>query len=300
MPAKYIVEVDSIVGTNIWIDTPEWKEWLSTKTSFRYQSKDTQFNCLRRKNGRWYAGKKIYSSSGCKSIALYIGTDKDCNLTKLQEIAEHYSLDWRDFWTWYYSEERKASKKGVQDKCNGTPYAEDLQSELHRLRHALEEMTADRDRQLIRIADMQNRMHSEIQSSIAFKDRELERLEEYNRQIDRANGYLERENAKLRDENYTLKIELKQLRAEAIAPGLEKKESVASHVWSVGSIKPRSELIAKSPSRRHFEKFGNYPVLPDGSKWRRLGSKQELPESEQCLTLYQHYSANTVFYLCIG
>jgi hypothetical protein len=95
-------------------------------------------------------------------------------------------------------------------------------------------------------------------------------------------------------------MELKELRASAIAPGLENKESVATHPWSVGSVKARSELLAKAQSRRQFEKFGNYPVLPDGSKWRRLGSKQELANDEQCLSLAQYYSANTVFYLCIG
>src|SRR4028118_1580973 len=61
-----------------------------------------------------------------------------------------------------------------------------------------------------------------------------------------------------------------------------------------------SKLLSKSKSRRQFEKQGNSPILTDGSKRRRLGSKQELPESEQCLGLFQYHAANTVFYLCIG
>jgi cell division protein FtsB len=298
MPAKYIVEVDSIVGTSIWIDTPEWKEWLSVNTTFRYEGKGTNFNCLKRKNGRWYAGKKVYSSSGCKAIALYIGTDKDCTLAKLQEIAGYYALDWSDFWAWYYSEERKASRKVVQDNGNGTPYTEDLQTELHRLQLALEEMTADRDRQLIRIAELQNRMNSEIQACTVHQRKQLEQLESYNREIDRANGYLEKDNAKLREENQKLKAEVELLRSSAIATGQQNDETIPTHAWSVGSIKTKPELM-KGLSRRQFDKMGNFPTLPDGSHWRRIGSKQDMDRSDQHLICYG-YPANTVFYVCVG
>ena len=304
MPTKFVVDVDLLKGTDIWIDTPEWMNWLSNNNAFRYEAKGISFNAYKRKNGRWYGAKKVYSSNGCKAVALYIGRDEDCTLAKLQEIAEYYALDWAEFWKWYYSEDRQVAKKskgkGEQNSMSCSPDMEALQGELARLQQALDEVTKDRDRQLIRIAELQNRMHSEIQSSITFKDKELERLEAYDREIDRANGYLEKENAKLQDENHSLKMELKQLRASAIAPGLENDQDIAKHPWSVGSVKARSELLAKAQSRRQFEKFGNYPVLPDGSKWRRLGSKQDFADNEQCLSLCQYYPANTIFYVCVG
>jgi hypothetical protein len=48
MQAKNIVRDDLLVGSDIGIDTPQWLEWLFSNTAFRYQSKDTQFNCLKR------------------------------------------------------------------------------------------------------------------------------------------------------------------------------------------------------------------------------------------------------------
>ncbi len=238
-------------------------------------------------------------------VTLYIGSAQDCNLQRLQEIAEKFSLDWSDFWHWYHGPERKESKKSkgkvVQptEKCITSTL--DLEAELQRLQLALEEMTADRDRQLIRIADLQNRMRDEIKKAIAFQGKQLERLEAYNREIDRANGYLEKDNARLREENQKLKTELESLRSNVSVFGQQENDEIAAnHPWSIGSIQPRSVLLSKSKSRHHFETQGNYPVLPDGSKWRRLGSKQDLPESERCLSLHQYYPANTVLYLCIG
>ncbi len=207
------------------------------------------------------------------------------------------------FWHWYNGPERKESKKSKgkvaqPEKCITSS---DLQPELQRLQLALEEMTADRDRQLIRIAELQNRMHDEIKSAIAFQGKQLERLEAYNREIDRANGYLEKDNARLREENQKLKTELESLRSNVSVSGQRENEEIAAnHPWSVGSVQTRSVLLDKSKSRRHFETQGNYPTLPDGSKWRRLGSQQDLPESERCLSLHQYYPANTVLYLCIG
>ncbi len=303
MPTKFVVDVDLLKGTDIWIDTPEWMNWLSNNNAFRYEAKGISFNAYKRKNGRWYGAKKVYSSNGCKAVALYIGRDEDCTLAKLQEIAGYYALDWAEFWKWYYSEDRKVAKKakgkGEQNSMSCSPDTEALQGELARLQQALDEVTKERDRQLIRIAELQNRMNSEIQACTVHQRKQLEQLEAYNREIDRANGYLEKDNSRLREENQKLKAEVEAYRAEAIAPGQENDETIPTHAWCVGSIKPRSELM-RGQSRRQFEKHGNYPVLPDGSKWRRIGAKSEMPSSEQCLMLYQHYPANTVFYQCIG
>jgi len=302
MQAQYTVDNDLLIGTDAWIDTPQWFDWLSNNKAFRYQDRNTNFNCNKRSSGKWYATKKVYASNGSKTVALYIGRDKDCTLAKLQELAQYYAMNWKDFWKWYYSPERKEGRKAkttVVPDGEGTTDTQVLQSELQRLRLSLEEMTADRDRQLIRIAELQNRMNSEIQACTVHQRKQLEQLESYNREIDRANGYLEKDNSRLREENQKLKAEVEAYRAEAIATGQQNDETIPTHTWSVGSIKPRSELM-RGQSRRQFEKHGNYPVLPDGSKWRRIGAKSEMLSSEQCLMLYQHYPANTVFYQCIG
>jgi len=302
MQAQYTVDNDLLTGTDAWIDTPQWFEWLSNNKAFRYQDRNTNFNCNKRSSGKWYATKKVYASNGSKTVALYIGRDKDCTLTKLQELAQYYAMNWKDFWKWYYSPERKEARKGkssvVPDNVEGTTDTEALQGELARLQQTLDEVTKDRDRQLIRIAELQNRMHSEIQSCTAHQQKQLEQLEAYNREIDRANGYLEKDNARLREENQKLKTEVEEYRAEAIATGQENDETIPTHTWSVGSIKTKPELM-KGLSRRQFDKMGNFPTLPDGSQWRRIGSKQDMDRSDQHLICYG-YPANTVFYVCVG
>jgi len=178
MKAKNVVTKNVLAGSSIWIDTPQWLEWLSINSAFRYEAQGTNFNCNKKANGKWYASKKIYATNGCKLIALYIGGDEDCTLERLQGIAEKFSLDWADFWRWYHGSERKESKKSkskVRQKYITSP---DLQGELQRLQLALEEMTSDRDRQLIRIAELQNRMHDEIKKAIGHQGKQLARLKQ--------------------------------------------------------------------------------------------------------------------------
>lgn len=109
-----IVSGDRVLENDILIDSPEWAEWLGNQSSFRYEEKDggKSFTCNRRSNGKWYGVKKVHSSAkGNVAVTLYIGSDQDCSLSKLQEILGHFSLSPGDFWRWYDSPERKAQRK---------------------------------------------------------------------------------------------------------------------------------------------------------------------------------------------
>ncbi len=83
MQAKNVVTKDLLAGSNIWIDTPQWVEWLFLNNAFRYETEGTNFNCNRRSNGKSYASKKVYATTGCKLVTLYIGSAQDCNLQRL-------------------------------------------------------------------------------------------------------------------------------------------------------------------------------------------------------------------------
>jgi gas vesicle protein len=68
------------------------------------------------------------------------------------------------------------------------------------LRRKLEKMTADRDRQLIRISELQNRIAADLKRAYDNANKTNERLEAWNQQLDRANGYLEKQNRLLREQ----------------------------------------------------------------------------------------------------
>jgi rubrerythrin len=67
------------------------------------------------------------------------------------------------------------------------------------LQEKLQKMTADRDKLLIRLSEAENRHLQEIKKIYDEANKKNESLENYNREIDRANGYLEKENRRLRD-----------------------------------------------------------------------------------------------------
>ncbi len=106
----------SIPDLGIEIDTPAWFTWLSLQQHFKYVGNLTEMSVKRRNNGKWYARKKVYSSSGgSKPVDLYIGGDSECTANKLKELNYQFSQDWTQFWEWYYSPARKEGKaKGVQ------------------------------------------------------------------------------------------------------------------------------------------------------------------------------------------
>ncbi len=109
-----IVSGDRVSEADIPIDSPQWSEWLGQQSSFRYEGSQTNFTCNRRPNGKWYGVKKVHSSDkGSVPVALYIGSDLDCTLAKLQEVHERFSMDNWDFWRWYHSPERKGKKKQI-------------------------------------------------------------------------------------------------------------------------------------------------------------------------------------------
>jgi hypothetical protein len=107
----------SIPELDIQLDSPEWFKWLATQSQFKYEGNLTTMSVKRRtSNGKWYARKKVYSSDkGSIPIDLYIGADEECTSEKLKEINYRFGQDWRDFWPWYHSPDRKEPKaKGVQ------------------------------------------------------------------------------------------------------------------------------------------------------------------------------------------
>lgn len=111
------VHVESIPALGIRLNTPEWFEWVSFQSQFKYIGNSTEMSVKRRaSNGKWYARKKVYSSDkGSIPVDLYIGANEECTSERLKEINYRFGQNWRDFWPWYHSPARKESKaKGVQ------------------------------------------------------------------------------------------------------------------------------------------------------------------------------------------
>jgi hypothetical protein len=120
----------TIPDLEIQLDTPAWFSWLSSTNQFKYMGNLVEMSVKRRANGKWYARKKVYSSSGSKPIDLYIGEDSDCTSEKLREINACFGKDWQDFWTWYYSPERKEGKsKGAHNSLMYTDMKATLQTQ---------------------------------------------------------------------------------------------------------------------------------------------------------------------------
>lgn len=119
------------------INSEEWFAWLKENKSFRYEGK-TGFRCNKRKNGKWYAAKKIWASGGGKTVSLYVGDDSSCTREKLAEIDNHFSLPESDFWHWYYGQDRDRGKGDTQEKCT-TSELDQLRSELEDLKDELKQ-----------------------------------------------------------------------------------------------------------------------------------------------------------------
>lgn len=298
MASQNIVRLDKVFSADIWIDSPEWCTWLTQCASFRYEGKSTSFNCTKRQNGKWYATKKVFSSNGSKAVSLYVGAD--CTLEKLQEVEYHFSLDWKDFWHWYYSDERKQAKSKVVQPTACTTNSNDvtaLKAEVEQLRSELERVTADRDRQLVRIAEIQNRMLGEIKKAYDDANKKNVQLEEYNREIDRANGYLERENQRLRTENDRLKAQLAEKdslnSSQSMLEQVDRAEP--THPWTVGdTLKSRSWL--RTQFRLSDRKSREAEIKgTDGSLWRQMSDKQSAEFAKRL-----GEKPNTVFYKCVA
>jgi regulator of replication initiation timing len=113
------VHVESIPALDIRLDTPEWFEWLSSQSQFKYIGNSTEMSVKRRaSNNKWYARKKVWSSDkGSTPIDLYLGSNEEVTSEKLREINYYFGLESSKFWQWYHSPARKQSKgKGVQDE----------------------------------------------------------------------------------------------------------------------------------------------------------------------------------------
>ena len=135
----------TIPDLGIQLDSPEWFDWLASVNQFKYIGNLTEMSVKRRSNGKWYARKKIYSSSGSKPVDLYIGSDEQCTAEKLQEINTCFAKDWVDFWDWYYSERKQEGKEGVQENMytlaqihpQPTPEIEELKRQITELEFKL-------------------------------------------------------------------------------------------------------------------------------------------------------------------
>jgi hypothetical protein len=122
----------------------------------------------------------------------------------IKKIVERLSSTYRDFIangrdTQELLEVVEASIHELTEPFQGTKYREKA------LRIKLAKVEADRDRQLIRISELQNRHIQEVRRIYDEAEKKNEILEKYNREIDRMNGYLEAENRRLRDQLYSFK-----------------------------------------------------------------------------------------------
>lgn len=296
-----IVQGDKVLNADICVGSPQWDDWLAQHTNFRYEGKLTNFSCNKRQNGKWYGSKKIYSSSGSKAVSLYIGSA--CSLEKLQELEYYFSLDWKDFWKWYYSAERKQVKTKVVQSPECTTNNNDvaaLKTEIEQLRAELEQAKADRDRQLIRIAELQNRMHSELQSGFSEKDKRIEQLDNANWELEKRYDTInelwrksEQRRTELQAENDTLKA---QLSVSSPLTNPEQPDQVEpTHHWVIGdTFKSRAWL--KTQFRLSDRKSREDEInAPDGSLWRKLSEKQSAEFAKRLLE-----KPNTIFYKCVG
>jgi hypothetical protein len=179
------VHVESIPALDIRLDTPEWFEWLSSQSQFKYIGNSTEMSVKRRaSNGKWYARKKVWSSDkGSTPVDLYLGSNEEVTSEKLREINYCFGLESSKFWQWYHSPARKQSKgKGVQEAEMYTEQPQPSQT-----RDDTEELRA-------RIAELEQ-SNSELQST----NRALEKqLSECSLQLESAQEALEGEAAPLK------------------------------------------------------------------------------------------------------
>lgn len=98
--SQAIVTPLGVSGASIKLDSPEWFDWLSERSSFSYQSAISDYTCNKRSNGKWYASKrKGDRSQGSKSLAQeYLGSGDKVTKAKLEEIARKFALPDRDYW----------------------------------------------------------------------------------------------------------------------------------------------------------------------------------------------------------
>jgi hypothetical protein len=285
-----LVKINNVVNAEIYIDTPEWLEWLAGRNSFRYEGISTNFTCIKRKNAKWYATKKIYASSGSKAVSLYIGSD--CTLDKLQELNHYFSLEWSDFWQWYYSAERQTKKEKVVQTAS-----ECTTDQLQVLKAELEYIKIDRDNLLIKLGNAKIQANSDAQLRIEQLEQQVTKLDNYNWELekrlitcDQIALNHQRKNAELLTENEALKAELEKLRSSAIG-----KELPKTHSWAINdTIKPRNWLKMRFKLSDRQLRQANI-TASDGSIWRRLSENQEREFAKRL-----NERPNTAFYICVG
>lgn len=98
--SQAIVTPLGVSGASIKLDSSEWFDWLSERSSFSYQSAISDYTCNKRSNGKWYASKrKGDRSQGSKSLAQeYLGSGDKVTKAKLEEIARKFALPDREYW----------------------------------------------------------------------------------------------------------------------------------------------------------------------------------------------------------
>ena len=245
----------SIPDLGIEIDTPAWFAWLSLQQHFKYVGNCTQMSVKRRNNGKWYARKKVYSSSGgSKPVDLYIGGDSECTADKLKELNYQFSRDWTEFWEWYYSPARREGKsKGVQSREISTlaELTSQTQEEIAQLRAELERLK-QRESYLLD-------QHGLLKSQLVHEaQQENERLKKQNTELDNANWECEKRVTTYSEMHR--KSELKQKELQSLVDNyqtlLAESSAIAklsSYLDEIGGIpidekgkpKPRYDQLAK-------------------------------------------------------
>ncbi|MBD0344037.1 MAG: hypothetical protein ICV63_04230 [Coleofasciculus sp. Co-bin14] len=164
--SQAIVTPLGVSGASIVLDSPEWFEWLSERSSFSYQSSVCDYTCNKRSNGKWYASKrKGDRSQGSATLAQeYLGADAKLTKAKLEEIARKFALPDRDYW--YLKHPKPTNQSELTESLGagctaneGTTSARGL--EVEALKKQIEELMAENDALKTKLQTTEKRLEKE-------------------------------------------------------------------------------------------------------------------------------------------
>lgn len=217
------------LATDQIITSPQWRDWIKYRNSFRFEfvidvaipgttftnDRTCSFTAIRQGKDKafWYAHKKINGHLRRE----YLGIDQELDLVLLREKAIFICSDTYDRQKQVQRSERKKKQSLTPaDKCETETFSPSRSGEeIAKLRAELEEVKADRDRQLIRIAELQNRMHQELASGFSEKDKRIQELDNANWQLEKRYDTLNEMYRKSETARAELQAELNTLKAKA-------------------------------------------------------------------------------------
>lgn len=161
------------LATEKIITSPYWADWIKHKNSFRFEfvidvlipgttftsDRTCSFTAIRQGKDKafWYAHKKINGHLRRE----YLGTDQELDLTLLREKAIFICSDTYDKQKQVSRTERKKKQSLTFSWCETETYSPSRAGEeIAKLKAELEAVKADRDRQLIRIAELQAELNA--------------------------------------------------------------------------------------------------------------------------------------------